>query len=754
MENFQVFLNHIESYSRQLNDGLTFLLVLKGQVTLQTFGAACTLSDDGIAVINHRELYSVEACGQNLVLLLGISGDYLSSHCPETLKNRYLCSSAMGGAGMESLYTSLKQKVARMAFLCLKGDEEDRLLFQSELFQVLYTLGRHFKSEVFCEEPEQGEAGRLYSVLARINQNYKNPLSLEELAGEAGLSTPYLSKLFKKEVGISFLEYVSSLRLKAALEELIYTDDTITRIAMNSGFSGIKIFNAQFRKRFGCSPARYRREHAIPKGEENGNAGGMMQSPESLEALVRYVSRFDKVQNLEKPRVHVLNVKTAKGERVEIPGKILNIGPVLSGLQSAVRSQMVTAQEAVGFEYVRFSQFFFMEEDAADREMLHYFQCMDLLEFFRKLNLIPFFYLELDALEELNNEDRKKKIRGLRQQLKIVCGRFEEEYLEQWYFELHCSPDRMDILLETASALREICPRFHTGIRYAEGLCPGGDFISRNQFLLLVDFMTYTADPNQEEGIIGKEEFETYHETFHRRKLREIKAWAEENNVILPVYLTEFNTLTGKSRVEAGEFHRTALIADTVLILARKVAGIGFSLNLLAQQNPVPELISYPLSLFLYKNIRRPLFFALRSLMMLEPQVFFFEDNILVTGNGKGSFAILMYHPCYTDPFQSLDNVVGSSSVRDVSLILNHMQKGKYHLKSILLDRDNGSLYNNWLKMNFCNPLEEDDIVEYLENFCNPSIALSEEEIEGTYEIRQTLTLNAISIFLMKLQTP
>lgn len=102
MDNFQVYLDHMESLSHQLNDGPSFLLVLRGQVVLETFGEAGILESNSLAVINHRELYSVESRGQNIVLFLRVSGEYLSTRCPEILKNRYTCSTARAQSGTGS----------------------------------------------------------------------------------------------------------------------------------------------------------------------------------------------------------------------------------------------------------------------------------------------------------------------------------------------------------------------------------------------------------------------------------------------------------------------------------------------------------------------------------------------------------------------------------------------------------------------------------------------------------------------------
>ena len=54
----------------------------------------------------------------------------------------------------------------------------------------------------------------------------------------------------------------------------------------------------------------------------------------------------------------------------------------------------------------------------------------------------------------------------------------------------------------------------------------------------------------------------------------------EEHGGTVPTYLVGWNTLTGRSTVESGTFHRTALIVDVLLTLRHDVAGYGIRLDL------------------------------------------------------------------------------------------------------------------------------------------------------------------------------
>ena len=67
--------------------------------------------------------------------------------------------------------------------------------------------------------------------------------------------------------------------------------------------------------------------------------------------------------------------------------------------------------------------------------------------------------------------------------------------------------------------------------------------------------------------------YQEFHRTCHHRRLEAVKGWMEEAGARLPIFLTHFNTLTGKSQVEAGEFHRTALIADMAVFLGSDDSG-------------------------------------------------------------------------------------------------------------------------------------------------------------------------------------
>lgn len=101
--------------------------------------------------------------------------------------------------------------------------------------------------------------GRLIPVIAYIDENYGEKISLRELGRLANLNCDYLSRQFKRATGSTIGEYINFVRLSKAEKLLSTTDASILQIAMATGFSSLSYFNRVFKKYKKCSPSAYKK---------------------------------------------------------------------------------------------------------------------------------------------------------------------------------------------------------------------------------------------------------------------------------------------------------------------------------------------------------------------------------------------------------------------------------------------------------------------------------------------------------------
>lgn len=91
-----------------------------------------------------------------------------------------------------------------------------------------------------------------------ISQHYDRPLSLKEVADEVYLNPTYFSNLFKQRTGVTFIEFLTHIRMEEARKKLAFTGEKISRIAEETGFGNVRHFNRVFKNCCGLSPKEYR----------------------------------------------------------------------------------------------------------------------------------------------------------------------------------------------------------------------------------------------------------------------------------------------------------------------------------------------------------------------------------------------------------------------------------------------------------------------------------------------------------------
>jgi AraC-like DNA-binding protein len=106
---------------------------------------------------------------------------------------------------------------------------------------------------------DPGTTDPLEAARSYIHHHYREELTLDELAQQAGLEPKYFSRRFKQFFGRAPIDYQIALRIHNACELLRTADRTLEEVAEGVGINDVYYFSRIFRKRMGVSPGRYRR---------------------------------------------------------------------------------------------------------------------------------------------------------------------------------------------------------------------------------------------------------------------------------------------------------------------------------------------------------------------------------------------------------------------------------------------------------------------------------------------------------------
>ena len=138
--------------------------------------------------------------------------------------------------------------------MILSGESAEKI--EQDIYEIL----KGCKIAILAQQEAKRTSNPIIAdVLEYVDKNYKNPnLSLSHLAETFHYSTSYLSRIFKSELGINFMEYLLDRRMEAAKNLLENSDLSVNDIAAEVGYSSYTSFIKIFKKFFGITPSDQR----------------------------------------------------------------------------------------------------------------------------------------------------------------------------------------------------------------------------------------------------------------------------------------------------------------------------------------------------------------------------------------------------------------------------------------------------------------------------------------------------------------
>lgn len=106
-----------------------------------------------------------------------------------------------------------------------------------------------------------GRSQIIIKALQFINKNYQEKISLKDIETNLHVNASYFSTLFKQEMGVTFTDYLNSLKIEHACHLLTETNLSIIDVSLSTGFDDQSYFTKVFKKAKGMTPKAYRAAH-------------------------------------------------------------------------------------------------------------------------------------------------------------------------------------------------------------------------------------------------------------------------------------------------------------------------------------------------------------------------------------------------------------------------------------------------------------------------------------------------------------
>ena len=107
---------------------------------------------------------------------------------------------------------------------------------------------------------EVNQKSQIQKILLYLHKNFKNTITLEEIARYSSFSPHYVSQLFHSETSMTLTQYITNLRLEYAKNLLFSTDHSVSEICTKCGFHSFAHFLRCFKSIYGTSPSKYRQK--------------------------------------------------------------------------------------------------------------------------------------------------------------------------------------------------------------------------------------------------------------------------------------------------------------------------------------------------------------------------------------------------------------------------------------------------------------------------------------------------------------
>ena len=242
------------------------LVYVNGGAGKRQIGSHLSYYRDGDLILIGSNLphcgFTDKFTGNKSETVIQMKADFLGNDffsIPEMKKIQTLLETAKSGIAFHGL---TKKKVGEKMEVIEYQTDFQRLMGILNIFNELgnseeYTI---LNAEGFTMQTEVKENDRINMVFNHVKTNFKEEITLEQIADLVSMTIPSFCRYFKKITGKTFVQFVNEYRLVHASKLLAEHSMSITEVCFESGFNNFSHFNKSFKAFTGQNPSEYRNQ--------------------------------------------------------------------------------------------------------------------------------------------------------------------------------------------------------------------------------------------------------------------------------------------------------------------------------------------------------------------------------------------------------------------------------------------------------------------------------------------------------------
>ena len=765
------------------------IYMIEGAMELTVGDQVYAMKPEDVVVINADKKHSYRTDPESIFCELRIPLDILSS-AQGYRYSMIFCNSVLeeneNYEGLRSILKKILNQYVR------QGSEGISLGMMSQFYALLEMIQVHF---TLSPESSKIQDDKYYERIEEINRyiraNYNEAVSLKELADHLYLSNAYLSRFFKKNYGMNFEEYLRNIRLSHALDDLLYTDHTVVRIAVDNGFSNATHFSRAFKGAQGVTPTEFR---SLARQK---TAAEELQNQEHLTRRLENYLR----QNAETTVLPEKQRTVEADAEQSVPyeknwNKVINIGQVSDLLRADIQEHVRLLKKQLSFTYVRvwnlFSEKMLVQRDPETDK--YYFRNIDLvLDFLVENQILPFLdlglkqkvvmgnlrnvvYQEGGSRADYEESEWKEQEHLLKLLFRHFLKRYGREQLRNWKIELW---DKSQGNEQTEEMLLRYFSLFQMAYRTIKDVLPeikiGGcgstALFNKNMFCKTLELWPkYAPLPDFfSVKLYGYIKGEDERDTFASRatdphyllsQIREIKKIMKEYDFEIPeLYVTEWNqTLSVRNFINDSCFKGAYNMQNLIRTIGEcdMIAYITGT-DRESEYFDTGDILHGGMGLLTKDGIMKPAGYAFSFLNELHGRCLSRGESYIMTTDGHDHYAIachnlknLNYYYYLTDEMKidksRLWLYYEDTAALEFHFRLTHMQDGEYRIKIQQVNEKHGSILDLWKENDF---YEENSFepIQYYRRIVQPCVSFKLLEARnGVLEVPIVMLPNEIAL--------